>query len=128
MHISVNFIDLLFQVWIISLPPDEATRDCQENEFEKDFITVAREECDDKVAAGDDVHYYEYAEEYYEDGEEYEDFEPGVFFQQTIDKFEEFQSGDIEYDYEYSDNCTTYYDGWWATYKFDGSCILRHAR
>ena len=88
----------------------------------------------DKVKSDDDQ-YYEYAEEYYEDGEEYEDFEPAVFFQQTIDKFEEFQSGDIEYDYEYSDNCTTYYDGWWAsiagwgaTYKFDGSCILRHAR
>ena len=41
----------------------------------------------------------------------------------------------VEYDYEFMDNCTTYYDGawasvagWGATYKFDGSCILRHAR
>ena len=118
------------------MPPDEATRDCQENEADTDFITIAREECDDEVKSGDDEDYtYEYEEEHYEDGEEYENFEPGAFFQQAVDQFEEFQSGDIEYDYEYKDNCTTYYDGWWAsiagwgaTYKFDGSCILRHAR
>ena len=76
-------------------------------------------------------------EEYYGNGEEYENFQPGVFHPQRADlsQFEEFRDGDIEYDYEYSDNCTTYYDGWWAiiagwgaTYKFDGSCILRHAR
>ena len=133
----INFIVhlILLQVWIISLPPDEATRDCQENEADTDFITIAREECDDEVKSGDQDYTYEYEEEYYEDGEEYENFEPGSFFQQTVDQFEEFQSGDIEYDYEYKDNCTTYYDGWWAsiagwgaTYKFDGSCILRHAR
>ena len=125
----------MLQVWIISLPPDEATKDCQENEFDTDFITIAREDCDSEVNPSDNDYTYEYEEEYYEDGEEYENFEPGEFFQQTVDKFEEFQSGDIEYDYEYSDNCTTYYDGWWAsiagwgaTYKFDGSCILRHAR
>ena len=117
------------------MPPDEATRDCHENEADTDFITIAREECDDEVKSGDEDYTYEYEEEYYEDGEEYENFEPGAFFLQAVDQFEEFQSGDIEYDYEYKDNCTTYYDGWWAsiagwgaTYKFDGSCILRHAR
>ena len=83
------------------MPPDEATRDCQENEADTDFITIAREECDDEVKSGDDEDYtYEYEEEHYEDGEEYENFEPGAFFQQAVDQFEEFQSGDIEYDYE----------------------------
>ena len=48
--------------------------------------------------------------------------------------FDDFDD-EIHYDYEYTDNCTTFYDGQWAsiagwgaTYKFDGSCILRHAR
>ena len=124
---------------MISLPPDEATRDCPVKEIDADYITIAREECDEDVYTSDrsEDHYYEYEEEYYGNGEEYENFQPGVFHHQRaeLSQFEEFRDGDIEYDYEYSDNCTTYYDGWWAivagwgaTYKFDGSCILRHAR
>ena len=57
-----------FQVWVISLPPDEATRDCpQETEFE-DKIAEARVAC--KLLRNDeDYYYYEYEYEY-EDVEE----------------------------------------------------------
>ena len=61
---------------MISLPPDEATRDCPvETEFENKIIE-ARKKCD--MPAQDEYYYYEYEEfEEYDAGpeDEYQDFD-----------------------------------------------------
>ena len=136
------------QVWIISLPPEEATNDCPvETEFEN-LIDAARDKCNAETS--EEEYYYEYEEtyEYYDDDFDEESdqrydledfsavFNSSSFHKFTLDdEYSEDIDNEIEYDYEYSDNCTTFYDGkwasiagWGATYKFDGSCILRHAR
>ena len=125
---------------MISLPPDEATRDCPvESEFENKIVE-ARKKCD--MPEQDEYYYYEYEEieENYNDNDanqyQYEDLKH-MFRSNMNDIFDDEDAfiNEIEYDYQFSDNCTTFYDGawatvagWGATYKFDGSCILRHAK
>ena len=127
---------------MISLPPPEAAADCQlETEFD-DLVEAARETCQEEEKEEEEEEYEYYYEEdeddYYEDqyseDSEYSENFPPVFPVSDLtgpDTWKEV----VEYDYQFSDNCTTYYDGQWATiagwgatYKFDGSCILRHAR
>ena len=129
---------------MISLPPDEASRDCPVlTEFE-DHITRARAQCATSLGEAETEYYYEYEdgdteeEQYEEYGDSYEQRGQYGSFQPVFSdspEYEDPRAEVVEYDYEFTDNCTTYYDGawasvagWGATYKFDGSCILRHAR
>ena len=130
---------------MISLPPDEASRDCPVfTEFE-DHITRARAQCATSLGEAEAEYYYEYEDGEAEEEEEYEEYgdsyeQRGQYgsFQPVFSvspEYEDPRAEVVEYDYEFTDNCTTYYDGawasvagWGATYKFDGSCILRHAR
>ena len=111
-------------------------------EFE-DHITRARAQCATSLGEAEAEYYYEYEdgeaeEEYEEYGDSYEQRGQYGSFQPVFSvspEYEDPRAEVVEYDYEFTDNCTTYYDGawasvagWGATYKFDGSCILRHAR
>lgn len=133
------------KVWMISLPSDEATRDCPVEEYHKNFVKKARKNCDyNDYNEYDDYDYDENEDDYYYEGgdDEYQydnDYKhadhTNVYRNYLNHPEDEDDDNEIEYDYEYSDNCTTYYDGkwgtvtgWGATYKFDGSCILRQAR
>jgi len=129
------------KVWMISLPSDEATRDCPVEEYHKDFVKKARKSCDHQ-----EYNDYDYDEDeddyYYEGGDDENDYyndynqvDINNIYKHVDNNHEEDDNDEIEYDYEYSDNCTTFYDGkwatvtgWGATYKFDGSCILRQAK
>ena len=129
------------KVWMISLPSDEATRDCPVEEYHKGYVRKARKSCDyheydeyDDYDENEDDYYHESGDDEYDSESEFNsrDIYNNYFNHQETDEEDE---DDIEYDYEYSDNCTTYYDGkwatvagWGATYKFDGSCILRQAK
>ena len=124
---------------MISLPPPEAAADCElETQF-GDLVEAAREACEGQQKDGEEYEYYYeedeedyYDDQYSEDSEYSENFPP--VFQSDFTEPDTWKE-EVEYDYEFTDNCTTYYDGQWATiagwgatYKFDGSCILRHAR
>ena len=125
---------------MISLPPPEAAADCElETDFD-DFVETAREACQGELQEDREEYeyYYEedeedyYDDQYSEDSEYSESFPP--VFQPDLTEPDDWAE-EVEYDYQFSDNCTTFYDGQWATiagwgatYKFDGSCILRQAR
>ena len=114
----------------------EAAADCElETQF-GDLVEAAREACEGQQKDGEEYEYYYeedeedyYDDQYSEDSEYSENFPP--VFQSDFTEPDTWEE-DVEYDYEFTDNCTTYYDGQWATiagwgatYKFDGSCILR---
>eukprot|EP00090_Calanus_glacialis_P035543 TRINITY_DN6066_c0_g1_i1.p1 TRINITY_DN6066_c0_g1~~TRINITY_DN6066_c0_g1_i1.p1 ORF type:complete len:358 (-),score=85.17 TRINITY_DN6066_c0_g1_i1:105-1178(-) len=133
------------KVWMISLPSDEATRDCPVEEYNKDFVKKARKGCDyqdydeygyDDYDQDEDDYYYEGGDNDYDYHSDYNQVDsPDTYKHYVNHPNDEEDDNEIEYDYEYSDNCTTFYDGkwatvagWGATYKFDGSCILRQAK
>jgi len=118
----------------IDLPPEEAIRDCKSEEYDKDFIKLARTACE-YYDDDDDDEDYDYEEEEDETDDDYYEEEYDYYEGYDTEEDEEEESEEeIIYDYEYKDNCTTYYDGRWATvigwgetFKFSGSCILRKA-
>jgi len=124
------------RVQAIALPGLEATWDCPREEREEGkALRRARRECrrEQIENGGEEEDSQDGADDYYDETEDY--------FEQYEDLVEEDSESEIEnsleldlLDYEYHDNCSTYYDGrwatvvgWGATYKFDGSCVLRQA-
>jgi len=138
------------KVWLISLPSDDATRDCPIEKYKKDYVKKARKSCNNYEYEEYEYDYdYEYEDDEDEDDYYYEGNHDEDEYGSDYDHYPEYKVdkkngnyfqydddiNEVEYDYEYSDNCTTFYDGkwavvagWGATYKFDGSCILRHAK
>ena len=99
----------------IALPGLEATRDCPEEEREegKALRRAGRECRREHVEDGGEQHSQDGADDYYGN-------EAGDYFEQEEeqDLLDEYSESEIEnslesdlLDYEYHDNCSTYYDG-----------------
>ena len=92
----------------LSLPGEEAVRDCLEEmeEVEGEALRRAQEECREGGEKGEGI----------EEGQEVDSKDPAHSDDVDTSSEEDEKRKGSEYDvldYEYSDNCSTFYDGRW---------------